>query len=64
MLENQMMGETFEEFIKMKSMPNAPKNLIIPMGISQIIFDNPSGELNILEVNDQVMNKKKKTKKN
>ncbi len=59
-----MMGETFEEFIKMKSMPNAPKNLIIPMGISQIIFDNPSGELNILEVNDQVMNKKKKTKKN
>ena len=55
MLHNQMLGETFEEFLKMKSLPNAPKNLIIPMGISHILFDNPNGELNILEVNDQVL---------
>ncbi len=43
-----------EVYSILKSLPNAPKNIIIPKCLSSVLFEESLAELNILDFPDQV----------
>ena len=44
-----------EVYSNLKSLPSAPKNVIIPLCLSQVLYNESNAEINILDFPDQVL---------